>query len=280
VLRRFQRHHGFLLASALAYNGLLSLVPLIGITLVVLSHVVPAGDLLRALHFGLEATLPGESVSLERVFVTFLDQRAAAGVLGTVALVVFSTFAFISLDRAITAVFETRRRRRRGRHPIISFLLPLAYVGLVVVGLLLLTLLTVGLDLLPEERWAVLGFDLSIVELARFGLRIAGFVGTTALLASFYHHLPDVEVRGRHAIVGALVAAVLWQVVRFLLLWYFDNLSLVGVVYGSLATVVVMLLGLEAAALILLLGAQVIAEMGRSAQAGIHWWEEPAQSQV
>ncbi|HXU03735.1 MAG TPA: hypothetical protein VN903_22370, partial [Polyangia bacterium] len=51
--------------------------------------------------------------------------------------------------------------------------------------------------------------------------------------------------------------------VRHILVWYFRTLSLVNVVYGSLATTVIVLLTLETASLILLFGAQVIAEFER-----------------
>ena len=61
--------------------------------------------------------------------------------------------------------------------------------------------------------------------------------------------------------VRGLVAATLWEIVRNILVWWFSNVSLVNVVYGSLAAVVIVLLTLETAAIILLLGAQVIAEL-------------------
>jgi membrane protein len=47
------------------------------------------------------------------------------------------------------------------------------------------------------------------------------------------------------------------------LVWYFSTLSQVRVVYGSLTTSIIVLLTLEIAALVLLLGAQVIAEYER-----------------
>jgi membrane protein len=56
---------------------------------------------------------------------------------------------------------------------------------------------------------------------------------------------------------------VLWEATRHILLWYFSTLSVVGVVYGSLATTIIGLLSLEIASIILLLGAQVIAEYER-----------------
>ena len=56
---------------------------------------------------------------------------------------------------------------------------------------------------------------------------------------------------------------LLCEATRHILLWYFSTLSVVGVVYGSLATTIVGLLSFEIASIILLLGAQVIAEYER-----------------
>ena len=56
---------------------------------------------------------------------------------------------------------------------------------------------------------------------------------------------------------------LLWGITRHVLVWYFGTLSQVGVVYGSLTTAVAVLLSLEIAATLLLLGAQIIAEYER-----------------
>jgi len=75
--------------------------------------------------------------------------------------------------------------------------------------------------------------------------------------------MPVGRLRWRHAIIGGATAAVLWEVTRHVLLWYFNTLSRVSEVYGSLTTAIVVLLSLELAATLLLLGAQVIAEYER-----------------
>jgi uncharacterized BrkB/YihY/UPF0761 family membrane protein len=67
----------------------------------------------------------------------------------------------------------------------------------------------------------------------------------------------------RHALIGGITATLLWELTRHFLLWYFSTLSLVNIVYGAFASVIIILLSLEAAAIILLLGAQVIAEYER-----------------
>ena len=73
----------------------------------------------------------------------------------------------------------------------------------------------------------------------------------------------------RHALIGGVTAAVLWELTRHVLVWYFATLSQVSVVYGSLTTAIVVLFSLEIAATLLLLGAQVISEyerVGRAAE--------------
>jgi uncharacterized BrkB/YihY/UPF0761 family membrane protein len=55
----------------------------------------------------------------------------------------------------------------------------------------------------------------------------------------------------------------LWEITRHILVWYFSTLSLVNIIYGAFATAIILLVSLEAAALILLFGAQVIAEYER-----------------
>ena len=63
--------------------------------------------------------------------------------------------------------------------------------------------------------------------------------------------------------IGGLTAAMLWEITRHLLVWYFSSLSSASVVHGSLTSAIVVLLSIEIAAALLLLGAQVIAEYER-----------------
>jgi uncharacterized BrkB/YihY/UPF0761 family membrane protein len=75
--------------------------------------------------------------------------------------------------------------------------------------------------------------------------------------------MPVVRITFRHALVGGITATILWEITRRVLVWYYAAISMVNLIYGSFATVVVALLSIEAVSLILLLGAQVIAELER-----------------
>jgi len=94
-------------------------------------------------------------------------------------------------------------------------------------------------------------------------LYLVGVLGLVLMLTAIYLVVPVGRLSFKHALVGGVTAAVLWEAARHIMVWYFRTLSMVNVIYGSFATVVVVLLSLEMAALILLLGAQVIAEFER-----------------
>ena len=94
-------------------------------------------------------------------------------------------------------------------------------------------------------------------------LYLLGFVGEVFVLTSVYMVMPVGRLVWRHALIGGATAAVLWEITRHLLVWYFSTLSQVSVVYGSLTTAIVVLFSMEIGATLLLLGAQVISEYER-----------------
>jgi len=274
VLRRFRDHKGLLLSSAVAFNTLLSVVPLMGLVLVIMSHLADAAVLLGIVADAVQAAVPSAAPQIMGAIEAFLDQRALASGVGAAVVIFFSALAFRTTDDALSAIFETQKVK--ARHPIFSLALPLMIMGGVVVALVALSLLVTVVDMMPGGSYQVLGLELSLAAAYRQVIRFVGFLLLVALLAAFYRVMPESNVRTSQAAVGGLVAAVLWEGMRRTLSWYFANVSLVGVIYGSLTTVIVLLLTFEVAAIILLLGGQVIAEIVRSDDAGLPWHEEPA----
>jgi membrane protein len=65
------------------------------------------------------------------------------------------------------------------------------------------------------------------------------------------------------ALIGGATAAILWEMMRHILAWYYTTMSQIQLVYGSLTTAIAVLLSVEIGALVLLIGAQVIAEYER-----------------
>jgi len=155
----------------------------------------------------------------------------------------------------------------RRRHFLLSALLPYLYILSLGIGLLLVTLVAGSLQAIGQERVWLFGRDWSLSGFSGALLYLLGLLGEIFVLTSIYLVMPVGRPKLRHALVGAVLAAVLWEVTRHVLIWYFATLSQVNVVYGSLTTAIVVLLSLELAATLLLLGAQLISEFERVARA-------------
>ena len=127
----------------------------------------------------------------------------------------------------------------------------------------LVTLVAGSLTAIGQERVDFLGRSWSLHGLSGALLYLLGFAGEVFVLTSVYLVMPYGRLRISHALIGGVTAAVLWEITRHVLVWYFATLSQVSVVYGSLTTAIVVLLSLEIAATLLLFGAQVISEYER-----------------
>jgi len=75
VLRAFRANQGLLLAGAIAYYTLLSIVPLLILLLIVLSQFIDQGELLATLGRYLEWLIPGQSAAVIGELATFVAHR-------------------------------------------------------------------------------------------------------------------------------------------------------------------------------------------------------------
>lgn len=276
VLKAFRANQGLLLAGAVAYYALLSIVPLLILIVIALSQVVDQTLLLQTLGRYLEWLMPGQSVSVVAELANFLAHRSVIGWVLLVTMLFFSSLAFTVLENAMCVIFLHRVAIRR-RHFLVSAILPYLYILFLGIGLLLTTLVAGGLQTIGNESIELLGRSWSLHGVSGILLYCLGLTGEVFVLTSLYLVLPVGRLSLQHALVGAVCATVLWEITRHLLVWYFSTLSQVSVVYGSLTTAIVVLLSLEIAAALLLFGGQVISEFERidqrpadSAPTGLH----------
>jgi len=265
VLRNFQAHRGFLLAGAIAYNALLSLIPLLILSVIVLSKLVSPAELLETLGHYLEWLVPSQSYAVLEELSRFLDQRVAIGSVLLATMLFFSSLTFSALNQAMAVIFGHREMADQ-RSSLLSLLLPYAFVALLGVGLLAVTLISIGVQTLVPDSGVVFGRNWSLPGLPGTLLNLLGLATEALMIAAIYHFLPVGRIALRYALVGGITATALWEIIRHVLVWYFNGLSNASVVYGSLTSAVIILFSLEIAATLLLLGAEVIAEYERLAQ--------------
>jgi YihY family inner membrane protein len=262
VLKAFRANQGLLLAGAVAYYALLSIVPFLMLVVVALSHFIDQAELLETLRRYLELLLPGQSPSIVAEVANFLDNRdLITWVLG-VTMLFFSSFAFTVLENAMSVIFIHRVAIRR-RHFLVSAVLPYCYMLALGVGVMLVTLVAGTLQVMGQESVRLFGTEWSLGGVSGALLYLMGLAGEILVLTSIYLVMPVGRLSLSHALVGGVTAALLWEAARHVLVWYFSTLSQVNVVYGSMTTAIVVMFSLEIGATLLLFGAQVIAEYER-----------------
>jgi len=230
---------------------------------IALSHYVPQDALLRTLARYLEWLMPGQSGAIVGELENFMAHREVIGWVLLASMLFFSSLAFTVLENAMSVIFHHRVAIRR-RHFMVSALIPYAYILCLGIGLLLVTLVAGSLQAMGEREVQFMGREWSLDGTSGVLLYLMGFGGEIFVLASVYMVMPVGRLSWRHALIGAATAALLWELSRHVLLWYFGTLSQISTVYGSLTTAIAVLLSLEVAATLLLLGAQVIAEYERT----------------
>lgn len=262
VLRAFNANQGMMLAGAIAYYALLSMLPLLILLVIALSHWVDQSELLMALGRYLEWLVPSQSKAVLGDVNVFLDNRVTIGAVLLVTMLFFSSLAFGILEKAMGRIFAHRGLQFK-RHKLVSAVLPYGFVVALGLALLVLTVATIGLQTLAQESVWLLGREWSLVGVSGVFFYLLGFAGETLIVASIYLTLPVGRMPVSHALIGGLAASLVWEIIRHLLVWYFTTLSKTSVVYGSLTTAVVALFCMEIVAALLLIGAQVIAEYER-----------------
>jgi membrane protein len=262
VLKCFRANQGLLLAGAVAYYALLSIVPFLMLAVVVLSHFIDQRELLLTLQRYLELLVPGQSKSIVAEVANFLAHRELITWVLVATMLFFSSLAFTVLENAMSVIFVHRVAIRR-RHFLVSAVLPYCYILALGVGVMLVTVVAGTLQVLGAESIYLFGHTWSLGGVSRVLLYLLGLGGEILMLTSIYMVMPVGRLSLSHALVGGVTAALLWELARHVLVWYFSTLSQVNVVYGSMTTAIVVMFSLEIGATLLLLGAQVIAEYER-----------------
>jgi membrane protein len=262
-LKGFRANQGLLLAGAVAYYSLLSIVPLLMLVVVALSHVIDQAELLTTLGRYLNWLVPGQSRPIVAEIAHFLEHRDLVGTVLVVTMLFFSSLAFTVLENAMCVIFKHRVAIRRRRY-LISAIMPYCYILSLGAGMLVVTLVAGSLQVLGEESVWLFGYSWSLHGVSGVLLYLLGLAGEVLVLSSIYLVMPVGRLSLSHALIGGVTAALLWEVARHILVWYFSTLSQVNVVYGSMTTAIVVMFSLEIGATLLLFGAQVISEFERA----------------
>jgi membrane protein len=242
-------------AAGVAYYAILSIFPLLLGLIAVFGFFLPSANLQDELLKFVGNNFPGAADVLQQNIVSIVKLRGVMGVLSVVVLFWGASAMFSSISLAINRAFEIRLHR--------SFFIRKASELGMVAGMGILFLLSLGASAIISILRGV--FDLPIAKLmiVEVGGRLVAFLMILAVFLLLYKLIPNTRTYWRDIWPGALVAAILFEIARTLLVFYLGNFANYQLIYGSLASIIALLVWIYYSAFIMILGAEFTFQVGR-----------------
>ncbi|MBG0842685.1 MULTISPECIES: YihY family inner membrane protein [Pseudomonadaceae] len=262
LYKRFVENRGAGNAAALTYTTLFAVVPMMTVTFAMLS-AIPAfkgvGEDIQGFIFNNFVPSTGETVQeYLREFTTQARQLTWFGV-GLLAVTAF--LMLVTIEKTFNVIWRVRQPRRG----MSSFLL---YWAILSLGPLLLgagfavSTYIASLSLISGPD-AVVG--------AKTLLAFTPLLSSIAAFTLLYAAVPNTRVPLRHAVLGGLFSAVLFEVAKALFGLYVRLFPGYHLIYGAFATVPLFLVWIYLSWLIVLLGAELVYGLSQPR----HWRREP-----
>ncbi len=257
---RFREDRLGITASALTFTTTISLVPLFTVALAIFSAFPMFDRMQVTLQRWLVQSLVPPDIA-KQVF-SYLNQFASKagqmGWAGALVLLVTALALILTIDRKLNDIWRVRQARSLTQRVLV-------YWAVLTLGPLLLA------GSLTATSYAVTasrGMVPSMPGGVRFLLDAVQFALLTGGIAALYRYVPNTRVRWTDAVIGGLFVWLGLELAKKVLAWYLAQVPTYSVVYGTFATVPILLVWIYVAWVIVLLGAVVAAYLP-SLRAGI-----------
>ncbi|HEX5805316.1 MAG TPA: YihY family inner membrane protein [Macromonas sp.] len=248
---RFREDRLGVTAGSLAFTTMISLVPLLTVGLAIFSAFPMFERLEPMLQKWLIESLIPDNIArqVSNYLFRFADKASRMGWLGALFLLGTALAMVLTIDRKLNDIWRVRQFRPLPQRVLV-------YWAVLTLGPLLLAgSLSLSSYALSASKGWVGGLHSGFL----FFLDSVEFVVTVFALAALYRYVPNARVRWSHALVGGLFVSLGLEGAKRLVAWYLIKVPTYSAVYGTFATVPILLVWLYMAWVILLLGAVVVA---------------------
>ncbi|WP_058911931.1 virulence factor BrkB family protein [Entomohabitans teleogrylli] len=249
--RRIDEDNMTTLAGNLAYVSLLSLVPLVTVVFALFAAFPMFSDIsVQLRHFIFANFIPATGDVIQRYIEQFVANSSKMTAVGACGLIVTSLLLMYSIDSALNTIWRSTRKRS----PVYSFAV---YWMILTLGPLLAGASLAISSYLLSLRWAS-DFN-SVID---YVLRIFPLLLSWVAFWLLYSVVPTTQVANRDAIVGALVAALLFELGKKGFAIYITMFPSYQLIYGVLAVIPILFVWVYWTWCIVLLGAEITVTLG------------------
>jgi uncharacterized BrkB/YihY/UPF0761 family membrane protein len=258
----FFRNHGPVYSAAIAFNILLSAIPILFLAFAAAGWIIGKSELPFAqLTEILRNTFPYGARVLVPNLRRILGAGSAFGVMGTVLLLLSSFSATDAVHTSLSVMLMRKRQKRIRRslafHVVFVVVLILLTAAAIVVPPLWEGLFYLTKGMSSQANHAFRGLLHLVADIIMAGIMLLGSVLS-------YRYLSPGKVRLRNAFFGTVIFLALLQAIRYGFIFYARKFSKLNVLYGSLFGIICFILVAYLFAAAYLYGASVIGVLERT----------------
>ncbi len=251
VAARFSEDRCVQVAASLSFTTLLSLVPLITVALALLSRLPQFALAESALRdFLFHNLLPDKAGRVVGTYaLQFSEKTHRLTLLGSVGIFATALMTMLTMDHTFNAIWRVHRPRPLKRRILL-------YAGALLFGPLLAAVVMAAVTFFVSTS---LGWINEPEWVRRILFKVLPVLFQTGMLASIYWAVPNCVVKRRDAVLGGLLASVLFALVQQPFASVISNISAYRLVYGAFAALPIFLMWLHLSWTVVLVGALVAA---------------------
>ncbi|NRA60430.1 MAG: virulence factor BrkB family protein [Psychrobium sp.] len=250
VARRAKQNRLRMVAGYLTYVTLLSIVPLISVIFTMLS-AFPVFKKMRSQmeNYVYQNFIPEAGDMVQKNIAEFVDNASKASAVGIVFLVVFALMLISTIDKELNQIWRSPKKRPL----IISF-----------------SIYWMVLTLGPMFLGASVAISSYVISLGgldqgafggvmEFFLRWLPLVFSVLAFLMVYMLVPNVRVKFIDALIGAVAAALFFELTKKVFAIYIGNFASYKAIYGALAAIPILFLWVYLSWIVVLIGAEITA---------------------
>jgi membrane protein len=249
-------------AAAVALYTILSAIPLFILTIIIAGYIFSSyphiqTDIIDAIR----GFNPYFSEKLIEQLGQIESKSKLLGWVGVLGLVWLSAAIFNSLEMALNIIF----RSQKNRNYFVSKLLAISMIPMGwIVGASSVAISYVAVLLVKQPVEIAGGIDISLTAMSGAFLRYVVPYAISVIFVYFlYRIIPTAKIRSSVLLAGSALFALLMEIAKQYFTWYISNYTSYGVIFGSLETVVILVIWVFYVALIFLFCAELMSSYQR-----------------
>ena len=248
---RFEEDHCLQVAGSLTYTTLLSLVPLVTVALALVTAFPVFGSIIRGVDDWLSANVLPDQIAeaITRYLSDFAAKAARLTAMGIVFLAVTTLLMMLTIDRALNQIFRVSRERSLSQRL-------LMYWAVLTLGPILMGISVTMTSYLVTTS---LGLAKGLPILGEAVLLLMPVLLSSVAFTLLYLWVPNRRVRLRHALIGGLIAGILFELMKRGFGIYVTRFPTYTAVYGAFAAAPLFLIWMYLSWVTVLMGAVVTA---------------------